>query len=280
MGIRLLSSNTDAAGSAQSTRGAGNNLFLVILMSNDSRISQSRGAPPLPPNRAAQVACLVAVITAIAAFAAAPHAGKGSGTPALVGCAFATGLAFVLMVGSIFINRTERRTLVLAFVFIMLAVAGILRIATLERDSINLIPCASHLNQLGLGIYLYARDHDGRFPASLEEVVLAQGLAPELLVCPSSADTIASAKSMPLAQELKHPGHCSYIYLGAGRNMSDFAYQWVLAYDRPANHPEGYFVLFGDGHVEFQRASDFEKRLEETRQQLLAATQPATQASH
>jgi hypothetical protein len=223
---------------------------------------------------------LIGLITAVIAFIAAPHAGKGDGVPVLIGCGLATFVAFILMIGSIFVRRTERTTLLLSFAFIMLAVTGVLRIAAVERASSNRLPCASNLRQLGLGIYMYARDHDGRLPVSLEELVISEDLATELLVCPSSGDKRATGQTLPLTEELKQPGHCSYIYLGAGRPATDFDSQWVLAYDRPTNHPEGYFVLFGDEHVEFQTASEFEKRLRETKQHLLATAQSATQGPH
>jgi prepilin-type processing-associated H-X9-DG protein len=112
--------------------------------------------------------------------------------------------------------------------------------------------CASNLRQIGQGIMLYANDHRGTWPDSLDELILSADLNPECFVCPSSRDSAApGATAREQAANLYKPGHISFIYLGKGLKEPVHPNR-VVAYEAMGNHDaSGINVLFGDGHVEW-----------------------------
>jgi prepilin-type processing-associated H-X9-DG protein len=100
-------------------------------------------------------------------------------------------------------------------------------------------------------VLLYARDHNGKYPLKLDDL-LEVDINPEVLVCPESNDTYATgATTKAVLADLAKGGHCSYVYLGAGLSEPcDPA--MILAHEKPGHHNDpGMNVLFGDGHVEW-----------------------------
>ena len=137
----------------------------------------------------------------------------------------------------------------------VLLVLGFLIIApafeTSPRGS-SRVKCASNLRQIGQGIMLYAWDHQGRWPDTLDELIVKADLPPYVFVCPSSYATAApGATSEEQARNLYNGGHLSFVYLGKGlRDPVDA--DRVIAYEVPGHHETpGMNVLFGDGHVEW-----------------------------
>ena len=132
--------------------------------------------------------------------------------------------------------------------------------------------CASNLHQIGLGIWLYANDHNGVYPDSLQTVAAAEQLTPNVFVCPSASDEPSTAPTTQgQMDDLAVPGHCSYIYLGAGLTTATVLPNQVLAYEPLTNHKnDGMNVLFGDGHAEWIEMSRATKILAA----LKAATRP------
>jgi hypothetical protein len=117
--------------------------------------------------------------------------------------------------------------------------------------------CRTNLKLIGYGVHLYADDHDGRFPPSLQELVPEylplNRRRPEFhpLGCPSTPD----------------PGRPGYEYV-EGLRPGDPA-GLVVAYDREGNHEEGRRVLFVAGNVEWfgkQREDEFQAALAKTRE--------------
>ena len=119
------------------------------------------------------------------------------------------------------------------------------------RESGGRRPCPTHLRQIGQAMHLYAHEHGGRFPDSLD-LLVGDDIMPEALVCPSTDDRPASGET---AQEIRAAlvaggdAHLSYVYVGAGLT-ADADSDVVVAYDRLGNHDEdGCHVLYADGHV-------------------------------
>lgn len=118
--------------------------------------------------------------------------------------------------------------------------------------------CGANLRSIGQAIQMYANDHDGRYPATLEEVV-AGHYAPDvrIFLCPGSGDTPAQgATHAGLTADLMAGGHLSYVYVGGGLTQKSDS-SIVIAYEHPTHHQsKGGNVLFADGHVEWHDAAD------------------------
>jgi prepilin-type processing-associated H-X9-DG protein len=137
------------------------------------------------------------------------------------------------------------------------------------RETANRVKCASNLRQIGQAILLYANDHDGQFPDTLQTLFKDEDLdlTPGVFVCPSANDVQATgATREEIARNLDEPNHMSYVYLGRGLTKAS-PKDTVVAYDREINHGrQGGNVLYADGHVDWQ-AGDFIRQL---------STRPAT----
>jgi prepilin-type processing-associated H-X9-DG protein len=119
------------------------------------------------------------------------------------------------------------------------------------REAARRSTCASNLIQIGLALQRYTSNNGGRFPESLEVLVLDGTLPAELLVCPSSKDTVAPGASPgEQAASLAKGGHESYGYLGKDMRMGPG--KRAVAYERLDHHEnEGANVLYSDGSVQF-----------------------------
>lgn len=124
------------------------------------------------------------------------------------------------------------------------------------REGGGRVRCPSNLRQIGLAMKLYADAHAGHYPDSFAEILLTEDVTPEVFVCPNSSGSHSTAPTTrEAAADLSNPEHCSYIYAAKGLT-TDAPLATVLAYEPLANHrEEGMNVLFGDGHVEFIKAS-------------------------
>jgi hypothetical protein len=102
----------------------------------------------------------------------------------------------------------------------------------LRRDSE--VRCPRSLKQIGSALLLYALDHGHRYPPSLDALFSDSktGLEAATFKCPGDPEKGVSA----------------YVYVGRGMTESELP-ETIVAYD--ANHEEGMYVLYGDGHVNF-----------------------------
>src|SRR5262249_16722503 len=113
------------------------------------------------------------------------------------------------------------------------------------RRGSNRVPSAENLSRIGMAILIYAQDHQGMTPSSLDELVVTTGLERKVLICPNGG---------------------SYQYFAPNPRNSDLTGDIAIAMDHPAANPEGANVLFGDGHVEWV-----------TQGQLASLLKPSTQ---
>lgn len=112
------------------------------------------------------------------------------------------------------------------------------------------VRCASNLRQIGQGIMLYANHHQGKWPDTLDELIVKADLNPEVFVCPSSGDSAApGATPQEMATNLSKPGHLSFVYLGKGLKNPVHPDR-IVAHELLGNH-DGMNVLYADGHVEW-----------------------------
>jgi type II secretory pathway pseudopilin PulG len=119
------------------------------------------------------------------------------------------------------------------------------------REAARRSTCASNLMQLGLALQRYTSNNGGRFPDSLDTLILDGSLPAELLVCPSSKDTVAPGASPgEQAASLAKGGHESYTYVG--KDMRIGPGKRVVAYERLDHHEnDGVNVLYSDSSVQF-----------------------------
>jgi prepilin-type processing-associated H-X9-DG protein len=114
--------------------------------------------------------------------------------------------------------------------------------------------CASNLRQIGQALQMYANDYPGALPPSFDYLITREDIEADAFVCPASSDAVARGPTTQAvaATVVGSPGHCSYIYAGAGLSSQSLTPQHILAYEPMTNHGnDGMNVLFGDGRVEF-----------------------------
>jgi prepilin-type processing-associated H-X9-DG protein len=118
------------------------------------------------------------------------------------------------------------------------------------HDAASRIWCASHMKQIGLAIQLYSNENSGKFPDTLEQVLLTQDISPEVMICPASKLEKSPGNTPEEQAKHLHEGHVSYIYVGKGLRSAS-ATQPIL-FEFPENHEfKGANILFSDSHVEW-----------------------------
>jgi prepilin-type N-terminal cleavage/methylation domain-containing protein len=107
-----------------------------------------------------------------------------------------------------------------------------------SNERLGNIACANNLRKIGRALYIYAREHEGRFPPTMRALYDEQYLADtRLMDCPASK-TIGTVESP------------DYIYT-AGLSVRSPS-QDPLVTDKAANHPGGgKNFLFVNGAVDW-----------------------------
>jgi competence protein ComGC len=125
-------------------------------------------------------------------------------------------------------------------VLAIVIIAGLLMSPFIKysNERLGKINCANNLRKIGRALYIYAREHDGKFPPAMRTLYDEQYLAdPRLMDCPASK-TEGTVESP------------DYIYTAglSARSPS----QDPLVWDKSANHPGGgKNVLFVNGAVDW-----------------------------
>lgn len=139
---------------------------------------------------------------------------------------------------------TKRRIFIL-FAVIIACLIAIFFTASIARELNNRAYCARLLRIMYDMTQLYIADHHA-FPDSLASMAENACATPDLFVCRSSSDTPANNFS----EITQKPGHCSYVYLAAGKPLSyNDNPNFILAYEKSNNHNNGAYVLYADGKV-------------------------------
>jgi len=144
------------------------------------------------------------------------------------------------------------------------------------------IACMTHLRNIGVAIQMYAQTHAGQLPGGWDDLLAANLLQPQYLVCPGSTDTPArGATTQAVLLDYSAGGHATYIYLGHGLTIRDVkpASYTMIAYE-VAGHGKYVNVLFADGHVESLPRDKFMKQVQTLwDQRALTSTRPSTRPS-
>ena len=129
--------------------------------------------------------------------------------------------------------------------------AGVLMPALAKaREKARQVSSMSNLKQIGLGLLMYADDHEGKLPDDLTSFK------------PYRIDSkVIESPRKP--KEFTGP---SYIYI-SGQTTS-MAPDNIVVYENPAFCRDGVNVLFMDGHVEFMKPEAFRSALEATSKRL------------
>jgi prepilin-type processing-associated H-X9-DG protein len=99
--------------------------------------------------------------------------------------------------------------------------------------------CDEGLQKIGLALAAWQREHDGKNPTKLEDLIGTKGLTVWDLVCPAAPYSV---------------DECSYVYRG-GDLDHNAPKEMIIAYDKAPVHKNRRNVLFADCHVE--RFPDF-----------------------
>jgi hypothetical protein len=160
-----------------------------------------------------------------------------------------------------------RHALIMASVAAGLVLVVFAMTQGLDRShrKVNQIKCRSNLRALGQAMLLYAQDNKGQFPQQWSQLITHADVNPEVLICPASSDRPATGSTLEaIIADFAKPGHCSYIYLGAGSSMSSVPKSFVLAYEPLDNHEkEGAHFIFGDASVEWLEAKDAQRLIDQ-----------------
>ena len=133
-----------------------------------------------------------------------------------------------------------------------------------NREPGNRAKCSSNLRQIAFACVMYANSNGGRFPDTLNDVLLTQDITSEVFVCPETSHTRATgATTEAVAADLTAGGHLSYVYAGRGLTTGANDATVVLLYEPLSNHRTGMNVVFADAHVEFHDATGANKILAE-----------------
>ena len=134
------------------------------------------------------------------------------------------------------------------------------------REPAQRVKCASNLRQIGQGIQIYANEHRGALPPSLDVLLTSVDLTSEVFVCPSSDHERAAGTTTRdvVSNFLANPQHCSYVYVAGGLTGAALTPAHVLAYEHATNHKrQGMNVLYGDGAVQWLGPKEAERLLSE-----------------
>ncbi len=115
------------------------------------------------------------------------------------------------------------------------------------------LTCASNMRQILLAALLYANDHDGKFPPSLDVLLATEYISAETFVCPASSLMPApgATAAAQVASMRADPAHyLSYIYLGRGLTNDPNIPLQIILYEPLSDHGgDGINVGYSDGSV-------------------------------
>jgi prepilin-type processing-associated H-X9-DG protein len=158
-------------------------------------------------------------------------------------------ILFILVAGfAAFVVMSIRRgwrgviaTLAVVGVLLLLA-AMLLPALSHSREKGRTAISMSNLKQIGLGLAMFAEQHEGKLPATIDELV------PSLITNGRVLLDVQSGEK--------------FVYIGAGRTWQEGGGDNVVAYS-PVDM-NGRNVLFSDGHVQWISSSQFNEKMSRT----------------
>ena len=121
------------------------------------------------------------------------------------------------------------------------------------RDGSTRLECNVHMREILLAALMYANEHNGQFPPSLDVLLATEDITPDIFVCPSSNLTSApGATAADQAASMRaDPAHyLSYIYLGRGLTNDASTPLQIILYEPLTDHGgAGINVAYSDGSV-------------------------------
>ena len=143
----------------------------------------------------------------------------------------------------------------LAVVLVIALISLLLLLLGTPREQANRARCSNNLRQIALVCQMYAYANGGRFPDTINDVLLTQDITADAFVCPTTTDTLATGPTtQAVAADLTAGGHLSYVYVGkrlTNAAGSSTLAGTVLAYEPLTNHGDGVNVAYADAHVEW-----------------------------
>jgi len=126
-----------------------------------------------------------------------------------------------------------------------------------SRDQAKQVTSAANLKQIGLALAMYAEDHDGKFPADLQQ-----------LITPYLGDAKRAKKVLTSPRKPKWFEGPNYIYIdGQSANIKSVA-DYIVVYENPEFCRDKINALFLDFHVEAMKPARFLRALEATYKRL------------
>ena len=129
----------------------------------------------------------------------------------------------------------------LLLVFVTVIIIGIIMLPFINysRAKMERTVCADNLRQVGLALYIYAREHGGSFPEKLDTLYEEQYLSDaRLMDCPASKQI----------GTIENP---DYVY-SPGLSVRDLSSKHLFE-DKPENHLGGINVLYVNANVEWEK---------------------------
>ncbi len=114
------------------------------------------------------------------------------------------------------------------------------------RQQAKRVASMAHLKQLSLAVIMYADDHDGTFPDTLEQTKPYYG----------------DAKILQSPRKPKSFSGPSYIYVPGYSTNAESSHKWIILYENPQFCEDTIVAAFLDGHVEAMRPGAFRRALE------------------
>ena len=139
----------------------------------------------------------------------------------------------------------RRLIAIVAALLVVAAVATPLAVRSGRRRA-NIAADGSRLNAVGMVVLLYAQDHGGAFPETLDAALRSADQNPSFACCAAGgSDSAAADPRLP------------YVYLGRRLTADTAGPATVVAYSPAAfSGGAGSNVCFGDAHVVWVRAAD------------------------
>ena len=136
--------------------------------------------------------------------------------------------------------------LVLGYTGLLAVGATVAFVGLVGRPWWRLAQEATNLRQIGMGLSVYADEHDDRLPPDLAVLAEAGYVSPRHFACPNSPTPAPQS-----AADIR-AGGCDYLYLGRGQVLTQVREpdRAVLVCGKPGNFAKWLYVLFADFHVE------------------------------